>query len=523
MKKNKEIGIDRRGFLKGGLSAGVALAGGAGLVDRFGFPMVSAAWASEPKRGGMLIHGIQGGSAGDSLDPFNVLSAADYARYSGLYETLWTASSQYTIDPWLIESGEPNATLDEWTLRLKKGILFHHGKEMTAADVIYSAQRLLTPATGGIYSGLMAMLDMAESKALDTYTVRFKLKTGLICFPEACSLALPILPADFDLAHPVGTGPFKLESFVPGQQSVMMRHENYWRDGRPYADGITHIDFNDETARINALQGGQINMADFVSFPLIRVLEADTNLRINRSETVSFIPLNMRMDQKPYDDVRVRQAMKLLMDRDALVKGAYLGEGRIANDLYAPLDPLFNADLPQREHDPDKAKFLLKEAGYEGLQIELTTSDLGSGVLSSSELFAAQAKAAGVEVTLNKLDPAAFYGDQYGQWGFSPNLQPPYNYFVTLMQADGPNSTLNLSHFADDEFTGLYQKAIAEPDDVQRTSMAHRMQEIQYEKGGTLIWGFQNSVDFTRGVGGVSPDVSGFSTYRSGDLWLEDL
>ena len=80
MKKNKEIGIDRRGFLKGGLSAGVALAGGAGLVDRFGFPMVSAARASEPKRGGMLIHGIQGGSAGDSLDPFNVLSAADYAR-----------------------------------------------------------------------------------------------------------------------------------------------------------------------------------------------------------------------------------------------------------------------------------------------------------------------------------------------------------------------------------------------------------------------------------------------------------
>ncbi|TPN85645.1 ABC transporter substrate-binding protein [Mesorhizobium sp. CU2] len=520
LSSNRKLG--RRDFLKGSLAAGAALVGGATLVDLSGRPLVSAARAAEPKRGGMLIHGIQGGSAGDSLDPFKVLSAADYARFSALYETLWLASSSYSIDPWLIESGEPNATLDEWTIRLKKGIQFHHGKTLTADDVIYSAQRCLDPATGAIYGGLLATLDLKETKKLDERTVRFKLKSGMICFPEAASLALPIVPTDFDLAKPVGTGPFKVQSFVPGQQSVMVRNENYWRDGRPYADGITHVDFNDETARINALQSGQINMADFVSFPLIRVLAADQNLQINRSETVSFIPLNMRVDQKPYQDVRVREALKLLVDREAMVKGAYLGEGRIANDLYAPLDPLFNADLPQRQHDPDKAKFLLKQAGFDSLQIELTTSDLGSGVLSSTELYATQARAAGVDVKLNKVDSAAFYGPQYGQWAFSPNLQPPYNYFVTLMQADGPTSTLNLSHFQDEEFTGLYGKAVAEPDDAKRKSMAHRMQEIQYEKGGTIIWGFQNSVDFTRGVGGISPDVSGFSTYRSADLWLED-
>ncbi|AVA26608.1 MULTISPECIES: ABC transporter substrate-binding protein [unclassified Rhizobium] len=512
----------RRDFLKAGALAGAALAGGTSFVDHFGNPLVTEARAATPKRGGMLIHGIQGGSAGDSLDPFKVLSAADYARFTALYETLWSASAAYTIDPWLIESGEPNATLDEWTIRLKKGIQFHHGKTLSADDVIYSAQRCLDPATGAIYGGLLATLDLKETKKLDERTVRFKLKSGMICFPEAASLALPIVPTDFDLAKPVGTGPFKLQSFVPGQQSVMVRNENYWRDGRPYVDGITHVNFNDETARINALQGGQINMADFVSFPLIRVLAADTSLQINRSETVSFIPLNVRVDQKPYDDVRVREALKLLVDRDAMVKGAYLGEGRIANDLYAPLDPLFNKDLPRRQHDPDKAKFLLKQAGFENLQVELTTSDLGSGVLTSTELYAAQARSAGVDVKLNKVDSAAFYGDQYGKWSFSPNLQPPYNYFVTLMQADGPTSSLNLSHFNDEEFSGLFYKALAEADDAKRTSMAHRMQEIQYQKGGTIIWGFQNSVDFTRGVAGIAPDVSGFSTYRSADLWIEE-
>jgi peptide/nickel transport system substrate-binding protein len=512
----------RRDFLKGGLIAGVAAIGGSSLIDRFGNPLGSKAYAAEPQRGGMLVHGVQGGSAGDSLDPFKVLSAADYARFTALYETLWLPSAEYTIDPWLIESGEPNATLDEWTVRLKKGIQFHHGKTLTADDVIYSAQRLLNPATGSLYAGLLSLLDLKETKKLDDYTVRFKLKSGMICFPEAASLALAIVPTDFDLAKPVGTGPFKLESFVPGQQSVMVRNENYWRNGRPYADGITHVNFNDETARVNALQSGQINMADFVSFPLIRVLEKDPNLKINRSETVSFIPLNMRVDQKPYEDVRIREAMKLLVDREAMVKGAYLGEGRVANDLYAPLDPLFNHDLPQRQYDPDKAKFLLKQAGRENLQIELTTSDLGSGVLSSTEIYAAQAKKVGVDVKLNKVDSAAFYGDQYGQWGFSPNLQPPYNYFVTAMQGDGPTSSFNLSHFDDKEFSSLYFKAVAEPNDASRTSMAHRMQEIQYERGGTIIWGFQNSVDFTRGVGGIEKDVSGFSTYRSADLWVEN-
>lgn len=517
-----ESRLGRRDFLKGGLALGAAAIGGPALVDLYGNPLLTEAKAATPKRGGMIIHGVQGGSAGDSLDPFKVLSAADYARFASLYETLWLASASYSIDQWLVEFGEPNATLDEWTVRVKKGILFHHGKTLTADDVIYSAQRMLATATGAIYGGLLATLDLKETKKLDDRTVRFKLKSGMICFPEAASVALPIVPTDFDLTKPVGTGPFKLQSFVPGQQSVMVRNDNYWRESRPFADGVTHVNFNDETARINALQGGQINMADFVSFPLIRILEKDTNLQINRCETVSFIPLNMRVDQKPYEDVRVRQALKLLIDREAMVKGAYLGEGRIASDLYAPLDPLFNKDLPQREHDPDKAKFLLKQAGYADLKIELTTGDLGSGVLNSTELYASQAKAAGVDVKLNKIDPAAFYGTQYGQWGFSPNLQPPYNYFVTLMQADGPTSTLNLSHFQDKEFSDLYYKAVAEPDDAKRKDFAHRMQQIQYDSGGTIIWGYQNSVDFTRGIGGIQPDVSGLSTYRTGDLWVEE-
>ncbi|WP_159539822.1 ABC transporter substrate-binding protein [Aeromicrobium sp. 9AM] len=515
--------MSRRQVIQRGVLAGAVLLGGSSLLEACGPSSSSNGKLSSgtPRKGGMLIHGIQGGSSGDSLDPHLVLSAADYARFTGLYETLWTASAKYTIDEWLIDSAEPNATLDEWTVRLKQGIEFHHGKTVTAEDVLFSIQRLLDPKTGALYAGLLSTVDLRNSKKVDDRTIRFKLTTPLVTFPETMSLAAPIIPTDFNVAKPVGTGPFKLQSFTPGRQSVMVRNDNYWRNNRPYADSITHIDFTDETARINALQGGQINIADFVSFPLIRSLSKDSKLSINRSETASFIPLNMRVDQSPYSDVRVREALKILIDRKAMVDGAYLGEGRVANDLYAPVDPLFDHSLPQREQDLDKAKSLLKAAGHENLQIELTTSDLGSGVLSSTELYAEQAKAAGIDVKLNKVDTGTFYGDNYGDWGFSPNLAPPYNYLVTAQQSDGPTSTSNLSHFKDPEFSSLYAQAVAEPDDAKRKDIAARMQTIQYEKGGTIIWGYQNSVDFTRGVGGMEPDVSGFSAYRSADLWVE--
>lgn len=475
----------------------------------------------QPRRGGMLIHGVQGGSNADSLDPNVMRSAADYARCASLYEMPWRPTASYSIEPWLIEFGESNRTLDEWTLRLRPGIEFHHGKTVSADDLIFSVRRLLDPTTGAIYAGLLAMIDLDATRKIDARTVRFKLRSGLVCFPESVSVALPIIPSDFNIKAPVGTGPFKLKNFQPGQESVLVRHDNYWRPNQPYADGIIHVNFNDETARINALLSGQLNMIDYVSFPLVRVLEQSPAIALIRSPTASFTPLNMRVDQRPYSDVRVRQALRLLVDRPAMVKGVYIGLGRIANDLYSPYDPLFNHELPQRPYDPDQARWLLKAAGYPDLGIELTTADLGSGVLTSTELYATQARAAGVDVRLNKLDTASFYGSQYKQWSFSPDLPPPYNYFVTAQQADGPTSTQNFSHFSDPEFSTLYFKAIAEPDFAARKEMAWRMQEIQYERGGSIIWGFQTAVDAMRGIGGAHPDASGFSLYRTGDLWLE--
>jgi peptide/nickel transport system substrate-binding protein len=513
--------MSRRQAIQLGALAGVAILGGGGLLSACGSTSPESGDSGTPKRGGRLIQGLQGGSFADSLDPHLVMTGADFARYSGLYETLWMPTADGAIEQWLAESASANPTLDEWTIRLKQGIEFHNGKTVTADDVVFSVERLLDPNTGALSAGFLQAVDLTRTKVLDDRTVRFVLTTGLINFPESLFLAAPIIPRGFDIANPVGTGPFKLDSFEPGRQSVMVRHPNYWREGRPYADSLVHVNFSDDTARINALQGGQINIADFVSYPLARGLEQDSNLTLTRSETASYIPFNMRVDKAPFSDVRVRQALRLLVDRQAMVDVVYLGEGRVANDLYSPFDPLFNTEIPQREQDLDQAKSLLKAAGYPDLQVTLTTADIAAGVVSASELYAEQAKGAGVQVNLDKVDVGTYFGEQYGSWDFSPTLTPPYGYLSTVQYFDGPNATFNLTHFNDPEFSQLYYQAVAEPDDAKRRDLAWEMQQIQHERGGTILWAFQNLLDFTRGVSGLVPDVSGYATVRYGDMWLE--
>ena len=505
-------------FLFGGGLLSACSGGGSNLASNIGSTVAPS--PGKPRRGGVMIHGTSGGSTADSLTAWNINSGADYSRWRAQYETLWTADAHYNIVPMLLDDYTVNAAGDVWKLKLKQGLLFSNGQPATMHDMLWSIQTQLNPKTASALGLNAAGIDLANTKALDDLTLVVKLKSPLVNFPEIMTTA-PLVPIGYTVHSPVGTGPYKIQEFTPGTLTQFTRNPHYWQDGKPYCDELHVVEFQDESSRINALIDGKILVADTIDFSLAALLAGKPGVSVLVQQGNSWIPLQMRCDKPPFNDVRVRQAFRLLIDRPAMNEGAFRGYATLAKDLYSHNDPIYDTALPQREQDLDQAKYLLEQAGAEHLSVTLTTADLGSGILQTSQLFAAQARQAGVNVIVDQLDSASFYGPNYGTYLFSPNVSAPMDYLATVQNFDGPTSAQNYTYFSDPTFSKLYYQAVAEFDSAKRRELAAEMQQIQYDRGGLIVTAFYDALDgHSDRVQGLVPNVSGLAIYNYADLWL---
>jgi peptide/nickel transport system substrate-binding protein len=330
-----------------------------------------------------------------------------------------------------------------------------------------------------------------------------------------------IVPTDYDPENPVGTGPFKYESFTAGEQSRFTKFADYWETGKPYVDELVIIGFPSATARVNALLGGQVEAIDNLPASQIASVQANPNLAVVISETGAWQPFTMRVDAAPFDDNRVRQAFRLIVDREQMVQQVLSGQGRVANDLYAPYDPAYASDLPQRTQDLEQAKSLLKRAGRENLNVELVTSEVFQGIVEAAQVFAEQAKGAGVNVRVRKVDPGTFYGDNYLKWPFAQDFWATRTYLTQVAQGDLPNSPYNETHWKDPRFIDLIQQARAELDDARRKEILVEAQTMQYEQGGYIIQYFSNIIDaHAKSLGGFVEAKCGFPF---GNYWFKNI
>lgn len=464
-----------------------------------------------PKPGGNFRLGVTGGGSKDLFDGQNIVTKPDQARLVSAFETLLTFDDDYRLQTdGLAESVEvDNPKL--YTIRLQKGIEFQDGKTLTADDVIYSLQRIGTEGNGLTGFAATASMDIANIKKVDQYTVQLPLKTPDSTIPQTlASYTFGIVPVGYK-AYPapqIGTGAYKLKSFTPGQESVSERNPNYWRSGQPYFDTVTITDFADATAQVNALQGGQIDaMTDLPAAQVAAVKANGANALI--SKTGGWVPLCMAIDMDPFTDVRVRQAMRLIVDRQAMIDQIASGYGTIANDLYAPFDDGYYSDAPQREQNIDEAKSLLKDAGQEGLTVDLHTTAGASGMVSLATVFATQAKDAGVTVNV-KVDPN-YYGDSYLKLAFSVDFWGTRGYLNQVQQGSLPTSPYNETHWPPasgegSDFGSLYQQALAATDDAKRIELEQEMQKAEYNVGGYIIPFFGDLIDgYAANVAGLAP------------------
>ncbi|GAA4612772.1 ABC transporter substrate-binding protein [Saccharopolyspora hordei] len=515
----------RRDFLRyvaagaGAVGAGALVTGCAGGAVRKA-PVPSG----PPRYGGRLRVGVVGGSSKDTLDAHTAVTHPDQARTFQLYDTLLEHDDDYRIRPALAESVESDPQATTWTIRLREGVEFHHGKTVTAEDVIHSLRRIADPDDPKNGAVGLSSLDLGAMRAMDSRTVRLTLSRPDVTLPDQfAEYSNGIVPVDYDPARPVGSGPFRHDSFDPGQQSLFTKNPRYWRDGEPYVDELVIIDFPDDTARINALLGGQVDAIDQVPLGLLRVLDADPNLRLLESETGSWLPFTMRVDRPPFDDVRVRQAFRLVVDREQMVRQVLGGHGRVGNDLYAPADPLFNSALPQRRRDVAKARQLLREAGKEGLTVELVTSPVAAGVVEAAQVFAQQAADAGITVTIRRVDTGEFFGDAYLSWDFAQDFWFTRNFLAQASSGSLPDSPYNETHWDHPEFNRLVREARATTDEARRRDLIARAQQIEWESGGYIVWGFPNQLDaHSVRVVGLAPDKSGIplNSYGFRHAWL---
>ena len=506
--------LDRRQFLRGLAGTG-ALVGAGGLLAACSSSSSSAPAASggtataARKRGGSLKVGLTGGSGSDTLDPHNGLTYLDTARAQSLYQPLLQLNNRAQTEFVLAEEISPHGSTSQWAIRLRPGITFHDGKPLTADDVIFTLSRIKNRKLTG--STPLGPVDVKGLKKLDKHTVLVPMTTPYGSFLDQLAYwyYLYVVPVGFSPSKPNGTGPFKYQSFTPGQRSVFVRNPNYWKPGLPYVDTLTIIDFSDSASLQNALVTGVIHGAGALEGAQIAVLKSTGGVRTVTSHTGAITPFTMRVDQAPFNDVNVRQAMRLLVNRPQLIASALDGFATVGADVSSPYDPNYDTSL-HRSQDIQQAKFLLKKAGHENLSVQLVTSPVATGTVAMSTVLKQQAQAAGVTINLKQVDPTTFFGPNYLHWTFSQDFYNYSPYLAQVAQSLLPTSPFNETHWSLPHYIDLNKQANATANPSTRRQIEHEMQMIDFNEGGYIIPAFIAALD------AYSTKITGYSAARVG-------
>lgn len=457
--------------------------------------------------GDELVLGVVGNNK-DETQPYTATSSAsaDSLRQQ-LYDGLTAYNADGGVDMRLAESMTPNDTLDVWTVKLRDGVMLHSGREFVADDVIESIRYMRDPKTAYPSAAQIDFVDPAKIVKIDDHTLEFHLDRPSGTFAETWASRDMLMRALDDDGEVTGTGPFDLVSFAAGQEARFERFDDYWGE-KPGFETLRMQFFQDQQAITNALRGGQIDVAYSVPFTDVTALESDPNIETLVSESGAYPTISMRVDQAPFDDARVREALGLVIDRQQIIDNAYGGLASLGNDYLGNNTNCPAPDVPQRKQDIEKAKQLLADAGQSGLSVELATDGVFPGMMEMAQLFAEDAAEAGVTITVKKLDTATFLNG-WGDWPFFIGYSgSPYT--ITAATHFLPDGVENATHFDDPAYTELALKMMGTADADERCADITKLQEIERVGGGSIVAAYpQTVVAFRTGVKGLTPDLWG--------------
>jgi len=470
--------------------------------------------ATRPKRGGSVVMSMITGGSTETLVPGLGLSLPDIVRAQLLYDTPFWVDRNLQAKPRLAEFGEPSRKGSVWTIRLRDGAEWHNGRTVNADDLIYSMRAWTHDKENYTAATARRVIDVKGLRKRDKRTVEVPLNFRVGNLPLVTAyFAFAVIPEGStpkSLArNPIGTGPWKYKSFTPGKRSVFAANRNYWEHGGPYLDELT-IDssFNDEAARLNSLLSGQSQILQNMPFTQARAQLRGNQVNVLRSHGPTFQTFAMRVDKAPFNDIRVRQALRLILDRPKFVTQVLNGFGVPGNDLPCR-GAQYYADFLHRDENIPRAKALLKAAGHEGLTVQLDTAPIVDGLVQAATLFQQQAKKAGVTINVKNNDPATYFN--LGRWLVYPfsttfwvdsTWSMPLYYLNVLSR----QAVFNETHWKKAKSDKLLFDAIAALDSKVARDKWDEVQRIQFDEGGYITYAYTDYLDgLAKNVRGLKP------------------
>jgi peptide/nickel transport system substrate-binding protein len=464
----------------------------AGVVLLFG-AMTTALAQEEGRPGGVLRVSVN--SAPNHLNPLKHVNSAEYMLGELLYSGLTRVGPDMRAEPDLAVAWSADKDLREWTFELRQGATFHNGDEVTAEDVVATFEKILDPDYGSPGRKNVGPIETVE--ALDRYRVKFTTSGTyadlpvMLAYTDAKIVPKKILEGDISVleSQEFGSGPFVLKSFEPGQRARVERYDGYFLEGRPYLDAVEQIVYPDSTAEVAAFLNNQIDLIMELPIPSINRVSRAQGAEVLQTPSGRYVNLVMRNTEEPFDDVRVRKALQLAIDREALVDLLLEGYGQPAGDT--PISPAYRyqRELPAIEKDVEEARRLLAEAGYpNGVSVTLYAANSPDIRTELGVALREMARPAGFNINVQTIPYDTYLSQVWKQAPFYVgyyNMQPTEDGIFQLTFTS--DSAWNESQWNNEEFDSLIAEARATVDDAERQELYGRAQELMREEAPVII------------------------------------
>jgi peptide/nickel transport system substrate-binding protein len=443
----------------------------------------SAAVPGTPQAGGVLKAALTGEP--DSLDPAVSSVYTGAQVYDNIFSKLLTLNTAGEFVPRLATAWTQTDP-QTWTFDLVDNAFFHNGEPFTSADVKYTFERILDPATASSYAALFSAIDTIETPT--PTQVVFKLKTPF--GPFLSNLAnngeivnQKAIESGDPARNPVGTGPFQFVEWIQGDHITVKKFDKYFEEGKPSLDEVEFKFLLVDQGRVDALSAGEINWADAIPLNQVTTLQSDERFNFVTSPVAgipNFLALNTA--KAPFDDPRVRQAVAWALDRGAIRDLAYAGTGEIGNQEVPSGSTWFDDTDPYAAGpDVEKAKALLAEAGYpDGLTVEYLGLPQYPELLKTGEVVREQLKAIGIDMTIKQVDVSVWFdafvkGDYQITNAYQERTVDPDNFYALVIKSGGP---INTTAYSNPEVDALIDEAAAMTDDAARKEIYTQIRDI---------------------------------------------
>jgi peptide/nickel transport system substrate-binding protein len=435
----------------------------------------AAAIPAAVNRGGTVKIGFSGVATNDNLDPATTTTSLGWAATGMIYNGLVRSDYNWNLTPALAEDWSVNKTGTRWVFKLRKGVEFHDGKSFSAADVEYSILRILNPKLGaegfGTVSGFLTPKGVIVG---DPHTVTFELeKPDAFFATKLAGFGFRIIEnGQTNFLHGShGTGPFKNVSFVGGQGFSFVKNPNYWESGLPYLDGVTAVDITDLATKAEAVLTGDVQLIDPPDFSQLSQMRSSSSVALWPTPGSAGNSFDIDSSALPYKNQNVSHALKMLIDRAKMAQVIAPGVAVVSADSLIPPDDIYYPkSLKPFPYDPAMAKQLLAKAGYgKGFKMKLVTTAAQPGLNEMCTIAQQEWSAAGLNVSIDNLDPDAWnsdflkvpiFCDTYGR-------QHPIIMATSFMLSTSPANTTRLKDAQIDAWIGEVQKTLSRPKQIE--------------------------------------------------------